>query len=300
MPHPPLAIEISSGHVAGAHWGKTRGSLESFAVEYLADGVVTPSPMEANIVKPDDVRTALRRVFGTVAPRGQSIALLIPDTVVRVFILPFETLPRSSADALPLLRWRLKKSVPFDVEETAVSWTRQTGREGNLEIVAAVSRQRIIREYEEVIESLGTEAGVIMSSTLATLPLLEEQGSTLLVRISGRTLTTAIVRGANLCVYRSTEMPFGPELLEPKTVLDEIFPALAYYQDTWDGTMDRARLCGFGARDELFREILSGELRCPIGPISDVAGIVNLGPGARDIVQRGFESLAGWMMNKGA
>ncbi len=300
MPHPALVVEISTAHVAGARWGKTQGNLETFAVEYLAEGAVVASPVEVNIAKPDDVRAALRRVFGTVPHRGQSVALLIPDPGVRVFILPFETLPRSAADALPLLRWRLKKSVPFDVEETAVSWMRQTGREGNLEVVAAVSRQRIIREYEEIVESLGAEAGVIMSSTLATLPLLEEQGSTLLVRISGRTLTTAIVRGRNLCVYRSTEMGFGPELLEPKAVLDEIFPALAYYQDTWDATMDRARLSGFGPRDELFREILAGELKCPIGPISDAPGIANLGPGARDIVQRDFESLAGWMMNRGA
>ena len=73
---------------------------------------------------------------------------------MRVFILPFETLPRRADEALPLLRWRLKKSVPFDVDETVVSWMRQNGREGNLEMVTAVARQRIIREYEEIVESV--------------------------------------------------------------------------------------------------------------------------------------------------
>ena len=74
--------------------------------------------------------------------------------MVRVFILPFDTLPRRADEALQLLRWRLKKSVPFDVDETAVSWMRQTGRQGALEVVTAVARQRIIKEYEDILQPL--------------------------------------------------------------------------------------------------------------------------------------------------
>ena len=127
------------------------------------------------------------------------------------------------SEALPLLRWRLKKSVPFDVDETVVSWMRQEGRQGSLEIVASVARQTIIREYEALLESLGAHASVVLSSTLATLPLLEEDGATLLVRLSGRMLTTVIVRGAGLCVYRSSEMRSEAASLEPQAMLDEVF-----------------------------------------------------------------------------
>ena len=77
---------------------------------------------------------------------------------MRVFILPFETLPRRADEALPLLRWRLKKSVPFDVDETVVSWMRQAGRQGALEVVTAVARQRIIREYEDILRAAWTPA----------------------------------------------------------------------------------------------------------------------------------------------
>jgi len=76
-----------------------------------------------------------RRVFSRVPAREHGLALIIPDLVVRVFILPFDALPRSADEALPLLRWRLKKSVPFDVDETVVSWMRQAGKDGNLEVV---------------------------------------------------------------------------------------------------------------------------------------------------------------------
>jgi type IV pilus assembly protein PilM len=300
MPHPTLVIELAVLHAAAARWGHARGSLDSYAVEPVGEGAIVASPVEANIVKPDAVRSALRRVLSRVPARGQDVALLIPDPVVRVFILPFESFPRRADEALPLLRWRLKKSVPFDVDETVVSWMRQTGREGNLEILSAVARSRIVREYEEIVESLGARVGVILSSTLSTLPLLEDRGATLLVRMCARTLTTVIVQAGNLCVYRSTEMPAEAGLLDPQAMLDEIFPATAYYQDTWGGMIDRVRFSGLGMREEIFRRALTTELKVPIGSLSEADDARLLEASAKDLLQHNLDALVGWNMNGGS
>ncbi|MGA3293069.1 MAG: hypothetical protein ABSE45_03695 [Candidatus Acidiferrales bacterium] len=300
MPHPPVVVEIAPDHVAVARWAGTHGDLDSVVVEALPAGAVMPSPVETNVTQPDAVRAALRRAFSRVPSRGAPVALLIPDAVVRVFILPFDNLPRRTDDALPLLRWRLKKSVPFDVDETVVSWMRQSGREGGLEIFTAVARQRILREYEEIVESAGAPVEVVLSSTLATLPLLEERGSTLLVRLSGRTLSTVIVHGANLCVYRSTDMTAEAALLEPRAVLDEVFPALAYYQDNWESPVDRARVSGFGDREEVVRGALASEMSLNAGPMVDVESAYGLGEPVRDLIRHGLDGLAGWMMNAGS
>jgi type IV pilus assembly protein PilM len=299
MPHPTLAVEIATSHVAAARWGGSRGVLESYAIEPLPAGSVMPSPVDVNLPQPDAVRSALRRVFSRVPDRGAPVTLLIPDPVVRVFILPYESLPRRADEALPLLRWRLKKSVPFDVEETVVSWMRQDGREGTLEILTAVARQRILREYEESVESLGASVAVVLSSSLAALPLLENRGATLLVRMSGRALTTVIVRDGNLCVYRSTEMSAEAAVLDPKAMLDEIFPALAYYQDTWGGSVDRVRLAGLGSREELFRKALAEELKVSVGPLADAEDVRPLPSNAKDLIHQDLDALVGWMMNGG-
>ena len=300
MPHPSLAVEVSPNRVAVARWGKTRGTLESYAVESVPFGAIVPSPVEVNVAQPDAVRGALRRAFSRVPGHGSDLALLIPDPVARVFILPFETFPRRADEALPLLRWRLKKSVPFDVEETVVSWMRQDGREGNLEIVAAVARQSIVQEYEQLISSLNAQAVVVLGSTLATLPLLEERGATLLVRMSGRTLTTVIVQGGNLAVYRSGEMPADVGALEPQLILDEIFPAIAYYQDTWEAMVDRVRLSGFGSREEIFRQSLADELKVSVGPLAASDQALWLPSTARDLMSEDLDSVVGWMMNGGS
>jgi len=300
MPHPSLVVEVAEDHVAAARWSGARGHLDSLAVEPLPAGAVVPSPIESNVAHADIVASALRRVFGRVPHRGGPLALLIPDLAVRVFISAFETLPRRHDEALALLRFRLKKSVPFDVDESSISWVRQSGRDEKLEIVQAVARRSIVREYEDVVRAQGGRPGVVMSSTLATLPLLEERGATLLVRLSGRTLTTVIVRGAVVCVYRSTEMPADAARLEPQAVLDEVFPAVAYYQDTWGATIDRARLTGFGAREVEFRSALGTELKVMVGGIADADGALDADVTAQDLLGRGLDSVVGWAMGGGS
>lgn len=297
MPHPSLTVEIAPGHVAAARWGARRGHLDAYAVEGLPAGSVMPSPVETNITQPEAVRSALRRIFSKLAHRGAPLALLIPDPAVRVFVLPFETLPRRADDALPLLRWRLKKSVPFDVEETTVSWMRQSGRDGSLEVVTAIARQRILREYEELIESFDVRPGVVLSSTLAVLPLLGDSGATLLARVCGSTLTTAIVFGDALCVYRATELTARTRPFDPQAVLEEVFPAAAYFQDTWGREIDRAYLAGFGEQTDLVRDALSRELNIVIEPISMAPRAHGLDAQGKNLLRQGLDGLAGWAMN---
>jgi type IV pilus assembly protein PilM len=300
MPHPPLVVEIASDHVAAARCGNSRGSIDACAMEPLQVATVMPSPVENNVTQPDAVTSALRTALNRLPDHNAPIALLVPDPVVRVFILPFESLPRRAEEALPVLRWRLKKSVPFDVDETVVSWMRQAGAQGNLEVITAIARKSIIREYEQIVEGLGGRPVIVLSSTLAALPLLEEYGATMLARISGKTLTTVIVNGSNLCVYRATDMLAEADILEPQSVLEEIFPAIAYYQDTWGGNIDRVRLAGFGSRQQEFRDALEAELRLPVASLVDTEHARGLDAPASDMINQNLDALVGWTLNEGA
>ena len=297
MPHPLSVCEIAPTHVAAARWNKGFGGLAATAREALVPGTVAPSPVETNIAKPEVVRDALTRALRRVPSRPPATALLLPDAVVRVFIFGFETFPRRSDEAIPLLRLRLKKSIPFDVEEAAISWMRQLGRDGKLEIVAAVARRKIVREYEEAVEAAGLEPTIVMSSSLATLPLLEDHGSTLFIRMSGRSLTSVIVGGETLCVFRSTDTGSDSTTLTPQAALDEVFPAIAYFQDTWGAGIDRVRFAGFGSREGIFRQALANELKCEVSPLAKAVPAKGLVQEARSLLNEDLEPLVGWMAN---
>jgi len=295
MPHPPLAIEISTERVAGVRWSRG-GALEDLAVEPLRPGVLVPSAVETNIVNLTTVQSSVEKVCNRLHVREGDAALLLPDPVIRVFVQHFEDFPRSSEEALPLLRWRLKKSVPFDLEEMLVSYTRQAPRENGVNVVTALARLPIVREYEAVVRAAKLRPGVVLSSSIAAVALLDGERPTLMVRIAGTTLTTAIVRGGILCGYRCTELPVDRGELAPRMLLDEIFPVAAYYQDTWQEKVQSVVVSGLGARMGDFVPLLEEEFHCPAHSLLQSAIKSGRVPeSARGLADRELEGLLGWM-----
>lgn len=297
-PHPPLAIDISSEQVAGVRFSRT-GSLGGYYVEELPKGALVPSAIEANFTNAAAVKAAVRTVCETLDAKNEDAALLVPDPVIRVFVQHFEEFPRSSEEALPMLRWKLKKSVPFEVEETLLSYMRQPARAEGVDIVTAIARLRIIKEYESALEEASIRPGVVLSTTLSAISLLEDEKPNLLARVSGIALTTAIVREGVLAGYRCTELPVHTEDLTPQLLLEEIYPLAAYYQDTWQEGIQAVRLAGLGARMTEFVRPLEEEFKCPVRSLLSAAiSDGSLKAEARPLADRELDGLVGWMLHR--
>ncbi|HET7151038.1 MAG TPA: hypothetical protein VFI60_06475 [Candidatus Acidoferrum sp.] len=293
-PHPSVAIEISAERIAVARWNHAR-SLEEFAVENLPPGTIIPSAVETNVVNSGAARTAVNKACDRVRARDEEVALIIPDPVIRVFVQHFEDFPRSSEEAIPLLRWKLKKSVPFEADETIISYFRQAPREAGVDVVTALGRLRVIREYETLAEGVGLYPGVVMSSSLAAISLLDEEKPMLLARISGTALTTAIVRSGVLCGYRCTELPARGGDLTPQMLMEEIFPVAAYFQDTWHEGISSVRIAGLGSRLSEFAPAMEQEFHCHVRSLLDSARSEGrISDDARQLADRDLEGLVGW------
>jgi type IV pilus assembly protein PilM len=300
-PHPLTACEIAGGYIAAARWNRAGVAIESLAVEPLPPGAIKPSAVDTNVTNPVEVRSALEKVFARVQAKTRDVALFLPDPVIRVFVLHFDVFPRAVNEALPLLRWRVKKSVPFEADETVISYMRQAPREDGVDVVTAIARSRVVREYEQVLESLGVSPGVVMSSTLAALPLLNDRKPALLARVAGKSMTAAIVREGLLCGYRCVDLPADETEITPQALLDEIYPLTAYYQDSWHEGISMVGLAGLAGRIDEFREPLERELRCPVGGLlSAAASEGHINSELRPLVERELDALVGWTLYRGS
>jgi type IV pilus assembly protein PilM len=267
----------------------------------LPPGAIVPTAVEANLIDAGEVRAAVGRVFSRLRAKDEDVALLLPDSVIRVFVLHFDVFPRKAEEAIPILRWRLKKSVPFEAEETVISYMRQSPRDDGVDIVTGLARLRIVREYESLVESVGMSPGVVTSSTLATVPLLPDERPALLARVAGTALTTAIVREGVLCGYRCTTLPSDARTVTPQALLDEIYPLAAYYQDFWSEGIAQVRLAGLSDRIGEFREPFEQELKCPVESLLVAASEEGrIRADENPLAERGMDALIGWTLNRGA
>jgi type IV pilus assembly protein PilM len=149
------------------------------------------------------VRTALEQV----GQRGRDVTLVVPDAAVRVLLLDFDALPAKVAEALPVVRFRLKKLLPFDADGAAVSYQVMATTRAGLQVLAVAMPREVQAEYESLVREAGFEPGAVLPSTLAALAGLAEGETPMLVVNAGlEGVTTAIVKSGVLLLHRTVDL----------------------------------------------------------------------------------------------
>jgi type IV pilus assembly protein PilM len=225
---PRLACEITPEGVVAA---RQKGSEQVMAFASLAAGVVQPGLAAANFADQAAVVTAIRQALDEVASREKQLTLVVPDTAVRVLILDFDSLPAKRQDALPIVRFRLRKLAPFEVEDAAVSYQIMRQNQEQMRVLVTVMPADIRSEYEAAVRAAGYEPGVILPSMLASLAALHSGDAALIVNRNGQSLTTAITNGDELLLYRTLELPAG-EAAQREDLTQAVSVASAYFEDT--------------------------------------------------------------------
>src|SRR5271170_7220513 len=135
---PRLACEIAADRVLVGKLAEGGRSLEACAAHELAPGSVIPDLVEGNLRQREAVKDAVAEALRNVAARSHDVIAIVPDAAVRVVLLEFDTLPSDSEEAASVVRFRLKKSLPFDVDKARVSYHAQKSTDG-VRVVAAVA-----------------------------------------------------------------------------------------------------------------------------------------------------------------
>jgi type IV pilus assembly protein PilM len=266
-PPPGYAFELSEGGMAVAKIARP----PAFFFQPFEPDVLKVSPLQDNILRPDILLSQVRALAPTDGGRKRrGAALILPDYSVRLSVLDFDAFPSDQKEQLSLLRFRLKRTVPFDVESAAVSYFPQPeSRKGkNVEVVAAVAPVEIVARYEAPFRAAGFHTGCVTTSLLAALHLLPADGLKIFAKRSGRVLSIAVQDGVGLRLLRSIELA-EVSLAEMVT---HLFPTLAYVEDEFAAKPESLVLCGFEKLGERTYEWLQQELGVPTAPLRSRLG----------------------------
>jgi type IV pilus assembly protein PilM len=293
---PPVAVELSpQGVLAAASPGA--GKPPVYAFEPLPHGALVPGISEPNLRAPEAVANAMRVALGQVSPRTRSVTVVVPDTVVRVFVLDFDSLPAKAAEAIPILRFRLRKMVPFDVEHAGVSYQILLETKTECKVLAAVLPGPVLAEYEAVVRRAGFEPGSVLPTSLAALGAIDSTDPVLIANLSALALTTAITHGQDLLLYRTLDLPEDPAQ-RLQEVQRGISVAAAYFEDKLGVRPRLLYYAGIGAggnstAEDFARWIEDPELAVvdlaplpetgaatPLGNLMSLAGVVGALAGA--------------------
>jgi type IV pilus assembly protein PilM len=239
---PVLACEIAADRVLAGRASDRGRMVEMSSARELAPGTVVPDLMEPNLRDGSALRQAIESALGSLGARSRDVIAILPDTAVRVVLLDFETLPPKREEAEAVVRFRLKKSLPFDPEEAKISYHLQSTAKGS-QVIAAVALKKVLEEYESAFRDAGYSPGVVMPSMLAALGAADAERPTLVVKVDARTIGIAILDQDHLLLIRTLENTRGVTITGDQ-LAEEVYPSVVFFQDTYNLNIERVFVCG--------------------------------------------------------
>ncbi|HKW67385.1 MAG TPA: hypothetical protein VJP04_08865, partial [Terriglobales bacterium] len=172
------------------------------------------------------------------------VVTILPDAAVRVALLDFETLPEKREEAEAVVRFRLKKSLPFDVDKARVSYQVQPGSSSKeLKVIAAVALAGVLDEYEAAFRDSGYAPGVVLPSMLAALGAVDAARPTLVVKVDPLTTSIAIMERQQLLLFRTLENARGLSITGEQ-LAEDVYPSVVFFQDTYKLDVERVYVAG--------------------------------------------------------
>jgi type IV pilus assembly protein PilM len=239
----------------------------------LKPGVVSVSPLKDNISDIDEFAAAVRAAAGPqVGRKRRDVTVILPDYCARTAVLDFDNFPSDPKDQISLVRFRVKRSVPFDIDSAAISYAAQHSGGKKYEVVVVIAPLEIISRYEAPFRAAGLAPGLVTTSSMAALELAPETGLNVVAKLTGHVLTVLVREKGTLRLVRCLELPSA----DIADVASYLFPTFVYVEDNLGARAEKLFLCGFGSNaDEAerhFREELAIDvepLRSPLAPLGE-------------------------------
>lgn len=292
MPPPDVAVLLAPGMVAAL---RVAGRGRSLRVTRAASAVLPAGAIVADVAAPNMpdvglVGQAVAAVFRTLGHAPGRVALVVPDAVARVSLLRLPALPARPDDREALIRWQLRKTAPFPVEQAVVS-ALEVGRgpEG-IHVLAMLARHDVVAQYERACALAGADAGLVDLASLSVANALlggasPPTGDWLLVHAGPEFATVAVFRDQEPLFYRHRggTGDDGP-------LADLVHQTAMYYEDRLGGRgFSAVRLSGpwLAGRDaDLIRRDIEARLPVDVQAV-DLDGLVTVpaelaGAGAAD------------------
>jgi len=257
-PPPAMAFEITEAGIAAARIG-AHAELE---FQPLKPGTLTVSPLKENVIDADEFSRAVRSVSGTQSKR-KDVALILPDFSARIAVLDFDNFPSDPKEQASLIRFRLKRSVPFDVESAVLSYAAQPLQGKKLDVVVVLVPLEIVSRYEAPFRAAGMNPGLVTTSSIAALELAPEHGISVIAKMTGHVLTVLVREKSVLRLVRCLELP-SADLSDISAVL---VPTFVYVEDNLSGKAEKLLLCGFGPQTDEAQRRFQEELGVDVEPM---------------------------------
>ena len=247
--YPPVAVEVDRGQLALVRVrsrGRGRASLEAFRVQAAPDQAVGASMFRPNIGSLDGMAAEVRSLFERSGTKPGKISLILPDNLAKVSIVTLPERPANRKRLAEILRFKLRRSVPFRLEDAVVSSYALPGEGPEVNFLVAVMLRSVVEQYEAAFEAAGARPGLVDLCTPSLYNLVRPEieravaggSDAALLNCARNYFTLMLIRSDRVVFYRCKTYATSDEADDSARIAvmsRELASSLSYYQEKLSG-----------------------------------------------------------------
>lgn len=237
--------------------GKGRFGIKQAATVELPEGLLKPSFLERNIANSQELLAFIEEVCGKAGLNNQKRwSVSLPGNAARTAILTLDSEPAAKNELEEVLDWKAESSFGAPAGEMRLAMRKiSPDRDGKARYFATAVKLSVIDEYENLFETFGWQAGLILPRAVSEANWLIDKNSSsdsLLISSQSDGFTAMLMRRNEPVVVRTVTC-------SPAETDDEIYRLLMFYQDRLDsaggGSLERILAVGKSFDPARLREI---------------------------------------------
>lgn len=229
---PPDVVVLDSESLVHARLGRGKANPRIVnAKSYrLAPETFTSAPVTPQLASESALAETLRRLRME-SGKWEKVSVLLPDSWFRINIVELPSLPERAADAMDVVRWSLKKTLPIPPEQLRIAYTVLSRTNAGAKVLVISALEATLAAIERVFSAAGFEVVLIEPMGLNIWNAIavregESNADRLFIHIRDTDFTTAVFRGAQPLFIRSRN------LSAERTVDQEIRLSANYLRDS--------------------------------------------------------------------
>ncbi len=212
--------------------------LDAFYTASFPPDTLRFSLREQNVINTAHFVSKIRETYLKLLASTSRISVSLPDTIGRVFVLDLETRFKTRAEGADIIRWKLKKSFPFDINEMHLDYQVLQERDsGEVSTLVSLISLQVVNQYEGLLAEAGLEPNRIDFTSFNMCRLfsgrLDLAENAALIAWHGDVLSILIFHNGVLEFYRSKELSTASN--GANRIFREIDSSLLVYNDKQPG-----------------------------------------------------------------
>jgi type IV pilus assembly protein PilM len=243
-----VAIEVDRKEAVLVRFkAKSRGKpvLEAHAVRPMPENSMPSSIFDQAARPTADLTARFQELLEATGTRPGRVSLVLPDNLAKISLLTLPERPASQRQLDELVRSKMRRAVPFRLEDAAISYQVLPGEGRQVSVLVLLTPRHLIERFEGSLTAIGSRVGLIDIATPNLINLCRqrlEAGSqdgrdAALLNCASNYFSLVIVRDGRLIFYRCKTL--SPEVEMARSgngfLVREVASSLSYYREKLAG-----------------------------------------------------------------